>query len=70
MKKYVVNVISTNLGSHELHIAHCSNLPEYVNELGEFENSLKAIESINKILPLIHICPLCIPINEDEILKT
>lgn len=64
MKKYVISVISTDYGSHELHLAQCSNLPKYVNELGEYDSFLKAVAEVNKILPQVHICPHCIPTNQ------
>jgi len=67
MKKYVVSVISTKSGSHELHLAQCSKVPKHVNELGEFETFFKALEKINKIIPQVHICPSCI--NQKEIKK-
>jgi len=64
MKKYVISVISTQLGSHELHLAQCSNLPKHVNELGEYDSFIKALAEVNKILPQVHVCPYCISKNQ------
>jgi hypothetical protein len=60
MKKYVVSVISTKFGSHEVHLAQCDNLPKHVNDLGEYENFQKVAEALGKILPQVHACPFCI----------
>ncbi|HSJ67518.1 MAG TPA: hypothetical protein VK921_07580 [Anditalea sp.] len=61
MKKYVVSVISTKSGSHEVHIAECTNLPQHVNDIGEHESYQNAMEAVSKIIPKAHACPFCIP---------